>query len=718
MGVRVYELARTLGRSSKDLMHELQKQGIDLKSHMSSIDEETAELVAELLKALPQPSVKDPPVAPLVVEEDEEEEESLEDALSTSSTAVPSETTEPVPMTPASVVSQAPSSVVVEPPKVAAAVEAPAVVKAPAEKHLRLGEAVTVKELAEKLNARPAEVIRVLMKLGVMATINAVIDLEKATALAQSFGYSVEAAAADSGDAFIDEDESEENLWPRAPVVTVMGHVDHGKTSLLDAIRATNVTQSEAGGITQHIGAYAVNTARGNVVFLDTPGHEAFTAMRARGAQATDIVVLVVAADDGVMPQTVEAITHARAANVPIVVAINKIDLPNANPDRIKQQLSDHGLIPEQWGGETIFVEVSAKRKQNIDELLEMLLLQAEILELRANPSRRGQGVVIEAELDKTRGPVATVLVQKGTVRIGEAFVVGMHYGRIRALLNDRGEKIPEAGPATPVEVIGVSGVPLAGDRFQVVGDEKKARQIATLRQQRRREEHIQRTSRVTLEDLYRQIKEGEVKELNVLIKADVQGSAQAVRDTLEKQSTSEVRLRVIQGAVGGITESDVMLASASNAIIIGFNVRPTPKASELAEREGVDVRMYTIIYDLIGDVRAALEGLLDPEVAEHIMGRAEVRETYHIPRIGVIAGCYVTEGTVTRNAECRLLRDDVVVYQGRIASLRRFKEDVHEVSSGYECGIGLERFADIKRGDIIEPFVREQVAKKLAAQS
>jgi translation initiation factor IF-2 len=575
-----------------------------------------------------------------------------------------------------------------------------------------------VKELAEKMNARPAEVIRVLMKMGVMATINAVIDLEKAAALAQNFGYSVEAAAADSGEAFSDEADSEENLVPRAPVVTVMGHVDHGKTSLLDAIRATNVTQSEAGGITQHIGAYAVNTTRGKVVFLDTPGHEAFTAMRARGAQATDIVVLVVAADDGVMPQTLEAITHARAANVPIVVAINKIDLPNANPDRIKQQLSDHGLVPEQWGGETIFVEVSAKRKQNIDELLEMLLLQAEILELRANPARRGQGVVIEAELDKSRGPVATVLVQKGTVHIGDAFVVGIHYGRIRALLNDRGEKIPAAGPATPVEVIGLSGVPLAGDLFQVVGDEKKARQIATLRQQRQREEHIQRTSRITLEDLYRQIKEGEVKELNVLIKADVQGSAQAVRDTLEKLSTNEVRVRVIQGAVGGITESDVMLASASNAIIIGFNVRPTPKASELAEREGVDVRLYTIIYDLIGDVRAALEGLLEPEVAEHIMGRAEVRETYHIPRIGVIAGCYVTEGTITRNAECRLLRDDVVVYQGRIASLRRFKEDVHEVSSGYECGIGLERFSDIKRGDIIEPFVREQVAKKLAAQS
>jgi translation initiation factor IF-2 len=681
---------------------------------MSSIDEETAELVAELLKAPLPPAMKDTPAAPPAVEEVER----MEETVRPSAIAVPPEAAVPTPATSMSVTIHTPPPVVEAAPPAADTVELPTSAKAAPDKLLRLGEAVTVKELAEKMNARPADVIRALMKLGVMATINALIDLDKATALAQSFGYSVEAAAADSGEAFSDDEDREENLRPRAPVVTVMGHVDHGKTSLLDAIRATNVTQSEAGGITQHIGAYAVSTTRGKVVFLDTPGHEAFTAMRARGAQATDIVVLVVAADDGVMPQTVEAITHARAANVPIVVAINKIDLPNANPDRIKQQLSDHGLVPEQWGGETIFVEVSAKRKQNIDELLEMLLLQAEILELRANPSRRGQGVVIEAELDKTRGPVATVLVQKGTVHIGDAFVIGMHYGRIRALLNDHGEKILEAGPATPVEVIGVSGVPLAGDLFQVVADEKKARQIATLRQQRRREEHIQRTSRVTLEDLYRQIKEGEVKELNVLIKADVQGSAQAVRDTLEKQSTSEVRLRVIQGAVGGITESDVMLASASNAIIIGFNVRPTPKASELAEREGVDVRLYTIIYDLVGDIRAALEGLLEPEMAEHIMGRAEVRETYHIPRIGVVAGCYVTEGTVTRNAECRLLRDDVVVYQGRIASLRRFKEDVHEVNSGYECGIGLERFADLKRGDIIEPFVREQVAKKLAAQN
>jgi translation initiation factor IF-2 len=693
MGVRVYELARTLGIPSKELIHELRKQGVDLKSHMSSIDEETAELVLALYKPAPASAAEAPAPEPAAAP--------VTDVASTA------------PAPPAAPLVTPPAA----PPQVAAVIEAPPPPKAPPEKRLRLGEAITVKELADKMNVRPADAIKVLMKTGVMATINAVIDLEKAAALAQAFGYSVETAPADSGAGLAEEEERAANLVPRAPVVTVMGHVDHGKTSLLDAIRATNVTQSEAGGITQHIGAYAVNTTRGKVVFLDTPGHEAFTAMRARGAQVTDIVVLVVAADDGVMPQTVEAIAHAKAANVPIVVAINKIDLPDANADRVKQQLAEHGLVPEQWGGDTIYVEVSAKRKLNIDALLEMILLQAEILELRANPQRRGQGVVIEAELDKARGPVATVLIQNGTVRIGDAFVVGMHYGRVRALLNDRGEKIQEAGPATPVEVLGLSGVPLAGDLFQVVADEKKARQIALIRQERQREEHIQRTSRVTLEDLYRQIKEGEVKELNVLIKADVQGSVQAVRDTLEKLSTSEVRLRVIQGGVGGITESDVMLASASNAIVIGFNVRPTPKARELAEREGVDIRLYTIIYDLIADVKAALEGLLEPEFVEHILGRAEVREIFNIPRVGVVAGCYVTEGAIARNAECRLLRDNVVVYQGRIASLRRFKEDVQEVSSGYECGIGLDRFADVKRGDIIEPFVREQVAKKLAAQ-
>jgi translation initiation factor IF-2 len=712
MGVRIYELARKLGISSKDLARELTKQGIDVKSHMSSIDEETAELVLSLLKVGPGSATQALPSA--VISEQPT-------AATVSAKSVAEAEVAVVPFTdlvvPAEPIEQTPQSDIT-PPKSTTPLEPAPAVRTPLEKHLRLGEVITVKELAEKMAARPADVIKVLMKMGVMATINAVIDFEKASALAQTLGYSVEAGAADTGDGLIEEEDTEEHLVRRAPVVTVMGHVDHGKTSLLDAIRATNVTQSEAGGITQHIGAYAVNTSRGKVVFLDTPGHEAFTAMRARGAQVTDIVVLVVAADDGVMPQTLEAITHAKAANVPIVVAVNKIDLPNANPDRVKQQLSDQGLVPEQWGGETIYVEVSAKRKLNIDELLEMILLQAEILELQANPVRRGQGVVIEAELDKSRGPVATVLVQKGTVRVGDAFVVGLHYGRVRALLNDHGEKIHEAGPATPVEVVGLSGVPQAGDMFQTAADEKKARQIATLRQQRQREEHMQRTSRITLEDLYRQIKEGEVKELNVLIKADVHGSAQAVRDTLEKLGTSEVRLRVIQGAVGGITESDVMLGSASNAIIIGFNVRPTPKARELAEREGVDVRLYTIIYDLIADVRAALEGLLEPEVAEHITGRAEVRETFNIPRVGMIAGCYVTDGTITRNADCRLLRDNVVVYQGRIASLRRFKEDVHEVNSGYECGISLDRYADVKRGDVIEPFVREQVAKKLAVKS
>jgi translation initiation factor IF-2 len=699
--------------TSKDLIHELKKQGIDLKSHMSSVDDETAELALALLKELPGVPAGGE-VVPGARPHVPSEAEAVEEIARPVGVAVAPPP--PAPAPPVSVIPEVPRPVA--PPTVTVPAPPLAPVKAPPVKRIHVGEAITVKELATKVQMPPSAVIKGLMQMGVMATMNAVIDVEKAAAVAQSFGYTVETVPVDQEDAFAEEADTADMLLRRAPVVTVMGHVDHGKTSLLDAIRETNVTQSEAGGITQHIGAYEVNTRRGKIVFLDTPGHEAFTAMRARGARVTDIVVLVVAADDGVMPQTVEAIAHARAANVPIVVALNKIDLPNANPDRVKQQLSDQGLVPEQWGGDTIYVEVSAKRKLNIDALLEMILLQAEILELQANPSRRGKGAVIEAKLDKSRGPVATLLVQNGTVHVGDAFVVGMHYGRLRALLNDRGEKIQDVGPATPVEIVGLSGVPLAGDTFQVVADEKKSRQIAALRQQRQREESMQGTSRVTLEDLYRQIKEGEVKELNTLIRADVQGSVQVMRDTLEKQSTSEVRLRVLQGAVGGITESDVMLASASNAIIIGFNVRPTPKAQELAEREGVDVRLYTIIYDLIADIRAALEGLLEPEVTERVLGRAEVRETFHIPRIGAVAGCYVTEGTIGRNAECRLLRDNVVVYQGRISSLRRFKDDVQEVSSGYECGIALERFSDLKRGDIIEPFVREQVAKKLAAQS
>ncbi|MBI3325423.1 MAG: translation initiation factor IF-2 [Nitrospinae bacterium] len=711
MGVRVYALARELGIPSKELLEELKKQGIDVKSHMSSVDGETAELILALVK--PHPAEPDLGAIPTRMADDAPGAAEVREPppLAVDVAVAPPPPASAIPIIPAAPPSIEPRKVPVPPPLSES-------LKAPPPKRLYLGEAITVKELAAKLQVRPPEVIKALMQMGVMATMNALIDIETSTALVKKFGYTVEAGASDLEDALLEEEEAAAKRIRRAPVVTVMGHVDHGKTSLLDAIRETNVTQHEAGGITQHIGAYEVITHRGKVIFLDTPGHEAFTAMRARGAQVTDIVVLVVAADDGVMPQTVEAIAHARAANVPIVVALNKIDLPNANPERVKQELVEQGLVPEQWGGETIYVEVSAKRKLNIDALLEMILLQAEVLELMANPDRRGKGVVIEAKLDKARGPVATILVQDGTVRVGDAFVVGMHYGRIRALLNDRGAKIQDGAPATPVEVVGLSGVPLAGDAFRVAADERKARQISALRRQRQREESMQRTSRVTLEDLYRRIQKGEVKELHTIIKADVQGSVQAVRDTLEKLSTSEVRLRLIQGAVGGITESDVMLASASNAIIIGFNVRPTPKARELAEREGVDIRLYTVIYDLIADVRGALEGLLEPEITERVLGRAEVRETFTIPRIGTVAGCYVTEGMIPRNAECRLLRENVVAYHGRITSLRRFKEDVQEVAGGYECGIVLERFNDLKRGDVIEPFVREKVAKKLAAQS
>jgi translation initiation factor IF-2 len=493
-----------------------------------------------------------------------------------------------------------------------------------------------------------------------------------------------------------------------------MGHVDHGKTSLLDAIREANVQATESGGITQHIGAYEVETDKGKVVFLDTPGHEAFTAMRARGAQVTDIVVLVVAANDGVMPQTREAISHAKAAGVPIVVAINKIDLPDANPDRVKQQLSDLDLIPEEWGGHTIFVEVSAKQKLGLEELLEMILLQAEILELQTSPRQIAKGTIIEARLDKTKGPVATVLIQKGTLHLGDAYVAGMHYGRVRAMLDFRGQKRHTAGPSTPIEVLGFSDVPAAGDIFTVVEDERKARQISSIRQEKQRTRQFAQTSRVTLEDLYQRITAGEVKDLNLIIKADVQGSVQALWDSISKLESERVRLRLIHGATGGITESDIMLASASNAIVIGFNVRPTPKATELATQEQVDVRLYTVIYEAISDVKKAMVGLLEPTYTEKILGRAEVRALFHITRVGTIAGCYVQEGVIRRNASIRVIRDSVVVHEGRVASLRRVKEDAEEVAAGFECGIGLGRYQDVKEGDILETFVLEEIAPHL----
>jgi translation initiation factor IF-2 len=565
------------------------------------------------------------------------------------------------------------------------------------------------------MGVKAADVLRKLIELGVMVTINQTIDTDTAALVTSEFGYEIENVALELTEVAEQVEEKPEDLVPRPPVVTIMGHVDHGKTSLLDAIRQTDVVAGEAGGITQHIGAYDVSLPNGRrIVFLDTPGHEAFTAMRARGAQVTDLVVLVVAADDGVMPQTVEAINHARAAKVPIVVAVNKIDKPEAQPDRVRQALTEHGLVAEEWGGDTMFVNVSAKTKQGVPDLLERILLQAEVLELKANPKRPAQGTIIEAKLDRGRGPVATVLIQTGTLRTGDAFVVGQEYGRGRAMYDDRGQKVDEAGPVKPVEVVGLSGVPEAGDRFTVVADEKKAKAIAEGRAQKAREAELAKTTRVSLEDLYSKIQQGEVKELSLIIKGDVQGSVEVLSEALKKLSTEAVRVNVIHGSVGGVTESDVMLASASKAIIIAFNVRPEPKAAAVAEQQGVDVRVYSVIYDAVNDVRAAMEGLLAPTLKEVVLGRTEVRNLFNVPKVGTVAGCFVQDGVIRRGAKVRLLRDSVRVWEGNLASLRRFKDDVREVAAGYECGIGLENFNDIKPSDIIECFTVEEVATKL----
>ncbi len=583
-------------------------------------------------------------------------------------------------------------------------------------KAVKITEGITVKDFADKIGVKSGDVIKKLFEMGMMATINNAIDTDAAVLLADQYGLKVDVTPITDEEAFVEEEQDRpEDLRPRPPIVTIMGHVDHGKTSLLDAIRQTSVTKDEAGGITQHIGAYRVRLKDKDIVFLDTPGHEAFTAMRARGAQVTDIVVLVVAAEDGVRPQTLEAINHSKAAKVPIIVAINKIDKPEADQDRVKRELSDQGLVPEDWGGDTIFVPVSAKKRIGIESLLEMILLQADVMELKANPNKPGHGTIIEAKLDKGRGPVATVLVSTGTIRPGDVFVTGQHSGRIRMLLNDKGKKEKEATPSYPVEVIGLSGVPQAGDSFVVMEDEKKARQVAQSRMQKVREAELALHKRVTLDDLFSQIQKGEVKELNIIIKADVQGSVEAVSESLTKLSTEAVKLNVIHGSVGAITESDVMLASASNAIIIGFNIRPEPKASQLAEAEGVDVRLYNIIYNAIDEIRLAMEGLLEPTLKEKVLGRAEVRQTFSVPKIGLIAGCYVLDGVITRgSAGVRVLRDNVVVFEGKLSSLKRFKEDVREVQTGYECGIGVENFNDIKVGDVIEAYDVEKLATKL----
>jgi translation initiation factor IF-2 len=581
---------------------------------------------------------------------------------------------------------------------------------------IRISEMITVGDLAKAMGVKAGEVLKKLIDMGMMATINQMLDHDTAVLLAGEFEYQVENVAFDVEQALeAEQDGGAGEQLPRAPVITMMGHVDHGKTSLLDAIRATNVAEGEAGGITQHIGAYTVDVNGRQVTFLDTPGHEAFTAMRARGAKVTDIVVLVVAADDGIMPQTREAIDHARAAEVPIIVAVNKIDKPDANPERVKQELGNFGLAPEEWGGDTIVVPVSAKTKEGIDQLLEMILLQADVLELKANPKRHAKGTIVEARLDRGRGPVATVLVQEGTLNIGDPFVCGVEFGRIRAMMDDKGRRIESAGPSTPVEILGLGGVPDAGDVFVAVQDDAKARQVAEHRRSKQRDAEMAKTAKVSLDDLYQQIQSGDVRELKVVVKTDVQGSLEAVSDALRRLSTDDVRLNVIHGSVGGITESDVLLASASNAVVIGFNVRPEPKAAGLAEREGIDIRLYTVIYDALNDLRDALEGLLEPTRQEKVLGRAEVRQTFTVSGQGVIAGCFVTEGKMQRGSQVRLLRDHVVVYDGRMGSLRRFKEDVREVGSGYECGIGLENFQDIKVGDVVEGYEVEEVARRLA---
>ncbi|HEX3032514.1 MAG TPA: translation initiation factor IF-2, partial [Bacillota bacterium] len=583
------------------------------------------------------------------------------------------------------------------------------------QKPIVIGESITVKELAEKMKKQASELIKKLLGLGVLATINQEIDSDTAEILANELGFKIDVQIEKTDEELLEEYvDDPADLTKRPCVVTVMGHVDHGKTSLLDAIRSTNVIATEAGGITQHIGAYQVEHNGQKITFLDTPGHEAFTAMRARGASVTDVAILVVAADDGVMPQTIEAIAHAKAANVPIIVAINKIDKPGANPDRVKQELTEHGLVSEEWGGDTICVNVSAKARTHIDELLEMILLVTEIQDLKANKKRPGKGTVVEAELDKGRGPVATVLVQNGTLQVGDAIVAGSAFGKVRAMVDDKGRRIKKAGPSTPVEVLGLSDVPEAGDLFYVIEDEKKARQIAERRSAKRKEEELKTHSKITLEDLFKHIKDGEIKELNIIVKADVQGSVEAVKQSLAKLSTDEVRVNTIHGGVGAITESDVMLASASNAIIIGFNVRPDNNARKASEAESVDVRLYRVIYNALEDVKAAMSGLLDPDIKEVIQGRVEIRTIFRASKIGTIAGCYVTEGKVTRDSKVRVIRDGIVIHEGQLDSLKRFKDDAKEVLQGFECGITIEKFNDIQEGDVIEAFTLEEVKREL----
>ena len=669
--IRIYELAKQYEVTSKELIEELQRYGISVKNHMSSLDAETVTLIEAERKGSESPEPK------------KTQKKAKSDAKP--SRAKPTE---------AVVESKQP--------------------KPDESARLQIQENITVGELASTLGFRPPEMIMRLMRLGIMANVNQRLGYEALKAIGETFDFDAVRELTLAEKLLVDEEDNPADMVPRAPVTTIMGHVDHGKTSLLDAIRESNIMESEAGNITQHIGAYNVKLETGNVVFLDTPGHAAFTAMRARGAQVTDVVVLVVAADDGVMPQTIEAINHAKAADVPIVVAINKIDTEGARIDYVKEQLGNQNLIPEDWGGQTVFVEISAKEKIGIDFLLEMLLLEAELLELTANPRGPARGTVVEAKLDKGRGPVATVLMQNGTLKVGDAFVAGRYYGKVRAMMDDLGHRVRTAGPSTPIEVLGFTGVPGAGDRFYAVESERDAKAISDSRLEEHRQVQLGSHSHVSLEDLFQHIQEGEIKELNIIVKGDVQGSVQAVSDELNKLSTAEVKINVIHQAVGGITEPDILLASASNAIVVGFNVHPTTGAVQLKETENIDVRTYNIIYNLISDVQSAMEGLLDPEVREVVIGRAVVRDLFKVPRMGTAAGSYVNWGRVAHNRPVRVLRDNRLVYDGKVDSLRRFKDNVNEVQANYECGIGINDFSDFKVDDVLECYVYEHVRRTL----
>ncbi len=771
MKVRVYQIAKEMNRSAHEIIAVLEKLGVEGKHHTSSIEDELVPKIRRYLEPyakradLPRkadeiieepeieeklPLVEPPKVRAPKIEEPPAEKGKKRVAKESQKAPAREVSRPPVkeapkrrgtehpkvarPQQPIAAVAEPsaePLQIIVPdlpppppalseeqleqltaPTQTAVAVAAPQPVERP---KIQISENIAVKDLAQKMGIMSKLVLKKLLDRGVLAHINQNVDLKLAEQLASDFGYDVQVTTYEDAVATEQEtDVASTVLVMRPPVVTIMGHVDHGKTSLLDAIRETNVAGGESGGITQHIGAYQVKVGQRAITFIDTPGHEAFTRMRARGAQVTDIVVLVVAADDGVMPQTLEAIDHAKAAKVPIIVAINKIDKPDAQIDRIKRQLATHDLLIEEYGGDTVAVEISARKRTNIDTLLEMILLVADLLDLKASPNRLASGTVLEARLDKSRGPAATVLVQNGTLHAGDVYVVGAVMGRVRAMFDDHGGKMKEATPGLPVEVLGSQGVPRAGDSFQVFKDEFKARSIVAFRQAKVRELAAATTSRLSLDQLFSKIQQGEIRELPIIMKADVQGSIEVLKDTLTKLGTEEVKIRLIHSGTGAVTASDVLLASASNAIIVGYNVRPEPKARELAEKEKVDIRSHTIIYNIVNEIKAALSGLLRPTIKEVFLGTAEVRDTFRIPKVGMVAGSYVVSGKLNRNAPVRLIRDNVVIYEGKISSLRRFKEDASDVKEGFECGVGLENYNDIKVGDYIEAFTIEKIARQL----